>query len=170
MDINELKKLINEEVSRQRKQKLIKEESEIKKAIYPDDVILTLMLKGESLPLPENSAIHSAVSNIDMKLNLARKRAQIFNKYVPHDAREITIQEVYYSLKNDPQTMATILQFLQEMGATESLLSNFKQRAVSELEQFNVDQPKTNPGTPSAKLPGPEDKTIPPKKPGDIKP
>lgn len=153
MDLKELKKLINEEIER----KKLNEQSEEKPDIHPEDVILTLIHSSDSLPLSENSAIQSAISNIDMKMKLAKTRIATFNKYIPHSAREITMQEVYSSLKNDPAIMNTILEFLNSMGATESLITNFKNNALSELEKFNVQQPKTNPGTPAAKLDQPVD-------------
>lgn len=174
MNIKELKKLINEELNRKKLQEQPEDQPEQQSPKQnPEDVLLTLITQRDLIAAKKqdgNSNIHTTMSNIQNSIHLVQQRLNTVKSYVPTSAKELTLQEVYSSVKNDPETMDYIEEFLEDMGVPSISRTLFINNAVSELEPFNVQQPATNPGTPSAKQKqpppdvSPNANTVPPSK------
>ena len=175
MNIKELKKLINEELNRKKLQEQPEDQPEQQSPKQnPEDVLLTLIIQRDLIASKKqdgNSNIHTTMSNIQNSIHLLQQRLTTVKSYIPTSAKELTLQEVYSSVKNDPETMDYIEKFLEDMGVPPISRTLFTNNAASELAPFNVQQPATNPGTPSAKQeqPPPPDvspnaKTAPPSK------
>lgn len=153
MDLNELKKLINEEVKRTRQKNLLKEqggEEEVQQYFMTPDavkVLKNLINQMDDLPQTDSgkSFVEQSLTYFFEKLNNAQKQKEKWQKLINilelykelyEEVPEISLSDVSKEIKNNPNVFNSIKSIFSILEMPKSLVDNFENDLKQELENY----------------------------------